>query len=127
GGYNAGDGYEALWVNTTGQYNSALGFGSLQANTTGFGNTALGFQTLFANVDGTYNIAIGFDSGYYATSGARNIHIGYVGTAGDTGTIRIGEPNFQTAFFVTGVYGATASGGVPVLINSNGQLGTASS
>jgi hypothetical protein len=38
-------------------------------------------------------------------------------------TIRIGD-TFNTACFIGGIFGATATGGVPVLVNANGQLGT---
>jgi endosialidase-like protein len=40
--------------------------------------------------------------------------------------MRIGTVH-QTSTFVTGIYGATATNGIPVLINSNNKLGTTTS
>jgi hypothetical protein len=46
--------------------------------------------------------------------------------AGESNTIRIGNSDI-TATFVTGISGATASGGAAVFVNSNGKLGTSTS
>lgn len=60
---------------------------------------------------------------------SNNIHIGAQGGSGDSGAIRIGSPGKQTSFFVAGVSGVNtgSSGAIPVVIDSNGQLGTVSS
>ncbi len=52
-----------------------------------------------------------------------------LGAASDSGVIRIGASGSQTSFFAAGVSGTTTglSGAVPVVIDSNGQLGTVSS
>jgi hypothetical protein len=46
--------------------------------------------------------------------------------AGESNTIRIGNSDI-TATFITGISGATASGGAQVFVNSNGKLGTSTS
>jgi hypothetical protein len=93
-------------------------------------NTAVGYQALY-NGGGPGSIAIGYQAGYLAGSGS--IYIGNQGE-GDDSTIRIGTlcPNSggcQTAAYIAGIYGNATSLGnaVPVLIDSNGNLGTASS
>ena len=60
---------------------------------------------------------------------SNNIHIGSQGTANDSGTIRMGTPGTQTSFFVAGIRGTTTANndGIPVVIDSNGQLGTVTS
>jgi hypothetical protein len=51
------------------------------------------------------------------------------GLSSDTNTIRIGLPfdgtNGQNQTFIAGIRGTTVSGGLPVVIDPNGQLGTA--
>ena len=61
------------------------------------------------------------------TSGSNNIDIGALGAAGEAKTIRIGKPGSQTKTFVAGVSGATVPGGVSVIVDSNGHLGTVTS
>jgi hypothetical protein len=46
--------------------------------------------------------------------------------ARESGRIRIGTKGKQSAAYLQGVYGKTAAGGVAVLVNSAGKLGTAS-
>ena len=57
-------------------------------------------------------------------SGDYNIYIGSSGASFDNGTIRIGDTTFHSATYVAGIYGRTASPGIQVYINSDGQLGT---
>jgi Chaperone of endosialidase len=59
--------------------------------------------------------------------GSNNIDIGNGGVAAESSTIRIGF--VQTRTFIAGIRGRTTgvANAVPVLIDSNGQLGTASS
>jgi polyhydroxyalkanoate synthesis regulator phasin len=86
-----------------------------------FGEGALVYTT------GSYNIGIGFWGGAYVQSGSYNIDIGNnTGTSTDSGTIRIGNSN-QSSFYAAGIDGVTVSSGVPVYINSSGQLGTVNS
>ncbi len=80
---------------------------------------------------------MGYSGGYNLTTGDNNIDIGSVGIAGESNTIRIGQsvavvPNApdnvtlpaHTATFIAGIFGAATSGGIPVYIDANGQLGT---
>jgi hypothetical protein len=62
------------------------------------------------------------------TTGSHNIDIGNLGAAAESATIRIGNSN-QTRAFTAGIRDVTtgSSDGIPVLIDSNGQIGTASS
>ena len=72
---------------------------------------------------------MGYGAGAGVTMGARNIHIGHPGFAGDSDTIRVGNTGIQTRTFIAAIRGVTTgvADAVPVLIDSNGQLGTASS
>ena len=141
-GANTGIGSGALISLTTGFWNTALGDGaaaslvsgadntalgrlSLRLNTAGSGNTALGSGALFNSTAGQ-NIGVGQNAGSNLTFGFRNIAIGNPGQAADDSTIRIGET--QTRAFMAGVRGVTtATAAIPVLVGTDGQLGTVSS
>jgi len=139
GSYNAASGTAALLSNTTGSYNAASGYNALMSNTTGSYNTAVGISALNSNAAGNSNIAIGLNAAINVFPGnSNNIHIGNAGAVGDSGTIRIGSavpmPNCdfcgtQTSFFAAGIRGVTTGNqdAIPVVIDSNGQLGTVSS
>jgi len=88
-------------------------------------NTADGTSALIDNTTGSNNIALGYAAGYNITAGNYNIDIGNTGVTGDSEVIRLGSS--QTNIFVAGIYGITAASGVEVYVNSNGQLGTATS
>ena len=90
-------------------------------------NTAVGEAALVSNTSGSNNIALGHSAGIDITMGDRNIDIGNTGEGGDTNTIRIGS--IQTRTFIAGIRGVTTgnNNAVPVLIDSDGQLGTTSS
>ena len=60
----------------------------------------------------------------HLTTGSNNIDIGNVGVAGETNTIRIGTVGTQTDTFIAGISGATVPGGVAVIVDANGHLGT---
>ena len=47
--------------------------------------------------------------------------------AGESKTIRIGKKGTQTKTFIAGINGTTVAGGIGVLIDSNGRLGTTTS
>jgi hypothetical protein len=145
---NTAVGANALFSNTLGVQNTAFGLNALASNTTaganssgantgigafalwsniiGGANTAIGYAAL-GNSTGGNNIAIGDVAGFDLTTGSDNIDIGNRGIAGESGTIRIGRPGTQTATFIAGISGATASGGVAVFVNTDGQLGTLTS
>jgi Chaperone of endosialidase len=125
---NTATGAAALLNNTTGNFNIANGGSALFTNTTGGSNTAIGFGALFSNT-GNLNIALGVDAGANLTTGNFNIDIGNTGVAGESGTIRIGDPAFQSRTFIAAIRGVTTgvADAIPVLIDSAGQLGTMSS
>jgi Chaperone of endosialidase len=126
GNYNTATGPFALYYNTHGNSNTANGYRALQ-NSTGDSNTATGYRALGSNTIGNNNIALGFQAGLNLTTGSSNIDIGNRGVAGEANTIRIGTVGTQTNTFVAGISGVTVAGGVAVVIDANGQLGTSTS
>ncbi len=144
-GDNTGVGLVALDSISTGQFNTAVGSFALPSATTQSYNTALGDLALFAlnsaaerNVavgtgalmdlsSGDRNVAIGQFAGFNNSSGSDNIYVGNMAPGAEGGTIRIGIQGTQGATFIAGINGATSASGVPVFVNSDGQLGTATS
>jgi hypothetical protein len=130
-GQNTATGDYALFNLTTGTRNTAIGFQALTTNTTGGKNTAIGFFALQDNITGKNNIALGYAAGVF-TAGDNNIHIGNVG-AQESDTIRIGTVagrgirEFQTNTYIAGINGVTIAGGVPVIIDGDGHLGSTTS
>jgi hypothetical protein len=95
-------------------------------NTTGSNNTANGLNALFSNT-GSNNTAVGVGAGSSLTTGDNNIDIGNSGVDGESDTICIGS-EFQTRTFIAAIRVTTGiADAVNVVIDSNGQLGTASS
>jgi hypothetical protein len=123
---NTANGINALEFNMTGFENTATDSRALENNDSGIRNTADGFGALFNN-SGSGNIALGVNAGFNLTTGNNNIDIGNGGVAAESNTIRIGF--VQTRTFIAGIRGRTTgvANAVPVLIDSAGQLGTASS
>jgi hypothetical protein len=72
------------------------------------------------NKTGVNNTALGNGAGSFLTSGSNNIYLGHAGVASESATLRLG--NVQTRAFIKGVLGVPISG-LPVTINSAGQLG----
>jgi len=120
---NTANGVNTLEFNTVGNSNTANGVNALNSNTTGSLNTANGANTLFHNTTGTGNIALGASAGVN-TTGNNNIDIGNGGSAGESDTIRIGTTATQTNAFIAGISGVTVAGGVGVIIDTTGHLGT---
>jgi len=121
---NTATGLAALGSNVTGFNNAANGSGALGLNTTGNSNTADGYQALVNNTTGGFNIALGNNAGGNLTTGMNNIDIGNSGFAGESNTIRIGNPTKQTNAYIAGISGVPVAGGVGVIIDGNGHLGT---
>ena len=122
---NTATGFSALANNTSGTFNTANGEIALYNNLTGSSNTAIGAGALSNNVYGSNNIAVGFEAGLRCGTGNNNIYIGNRGstaTISESRTIRIGEQQGRT--FVAGISGVTVAGGVGVIVDTNGQLGT---
>ncbi|HEX5051447.1 MAG TPA: tail fiber domain-containing protein [Planctomycetota bacterium] len=127
GRWNTALGTRTLELNTTGYENTAVGVHSLTINTTGAQNVALGSAALGQNTSGSLNVAIGQWAGQNQTTGSNNIYIANDGGAGENGQIRIGRSGIHTQAHIAGIFGATSSGGSPVLVNSSGTLGTTTS
>jgi hypothetical protein len=119
GGENTAIGHLALYFNTSGSYNTAVGTG------------ALGFDT------GSGNIVLGYSAGQNLIDGNDNIYISNPGVLAEDTTIRIGNvvawtdvfavPHpAHTATYIAGISG-TAVVGDAVVVDGNGQLGTATS
>ena len=144
GGSNTATGAFALTNNTTGNLNTAFGAQTLAVNSTASGNTAIGGGALYIKAAGDLNTAIGFGTLSYLTAGERNTALGphagsllksgdgnvYIANSGvtqESDTIRIGDSQIRT--FVAGIRGVTTANvnAIPVVIDSQGQLGTVSS
>ena len=128
---NTANGAFALFRNTHGSGNTAIGVEVLVKNRIGFENTAIGDHALENNINGTFNVAVGAFAGSNLGTvhghGDNNIYIGSRGAGDESNTIRIGSPGTHTATFIAGISGVTVAGGVGVVIDNNGQLGTISS
>lgn len=131
GSGNTGGGSGALFRNSLGNYNTATGNSALLNNTMGSFNTASGYAALQNNSTGNGNIGLGNGAGSNAPIGNNNsVYIGSAGSDNDSsGTVRIGDSGTQSSFFVAAVRAVTTGNNdaIPVVIDSNGQLGTVSS
>jgi uncharacterized coiled-coil protein SlyX len=158
GSFNNALGYNAMSSNTSGYENTAIGDCGLMANTIGHDNQSLGGSALILNTSGVFNVALGSFAvagnttgelnvglgsfaGFNLTTGNNNILIGNLGVAGESNTIRIGEPvavtapgpspaptlPAHTATYIAGIYNTTIANGLVVKVNSQGQLGTVGS
>ena len=132
---NSASGANALSSNTEGSHNSAFGSGALASNT-GSGNTAVGDSSLLGNSTGNQNTAVGFQA-MSANNGNNCIAIGasvgsnYTGTttngitciaaAGDTDNI-----THDNRTYIGNIRGVLCGNldGIPVLVDSDNQLGT---
>jgi hypothetical protein len=128
GFFNTASGSEALGSNTSGNKNTANGVMALNFNTTGSRNTGSGYKALHSNLFGSNNVALGYWAGYWI-SDSDNIAIGNMGVGGESATIRIGTSGTHTRAFIAGIRGVTTglANAIPVLVDSDGQLGTVSS
>jgi len=114
---NTGTGFQTLQNNTTGNANTAYGANALLGDSTGGGNTAIGNGALLKNTTGDSNTALGISAGVNVTTGTNIICIGSEGA------------NVNNSCFIGNIRGVTTANtdAIPVLIDSAGQLGTASS
>ena len=126
GSFNTANGAAALLSNTADQ-NTATGTGALLLNSTGAGNTASGTFALFNNTTGNGNIGLGASAGINLTTGNNNIEIGNVGIAGESNTIRIGDPAIHDAIFMAGITAMTPEAPNQAMLVDpvSGQLGSA--
>jgi len=121
---NTASGNGALFANTTGGNNTANGYDALFYNTTGGSNTAEGYRALYNSTTGSNNIALGKGAGINLTTGSNNIEIGSAGVAAEANTIRLGTVGTQQATYIAGISGTTVAGGVGVIVDTAGHLGT---
>ena len=126
---NTAVGWGSLRLITAGSANTTLGAQTLRDMTSGSNNTVIGYNALLSNLTGSNNIALGYQAGVSLTGGeSNNIMIGATGTAGDSGTIRIGTAGVHTATYVTGITGVNVgTNSAAVFVSSSGntnQLGT---
>jgi uncharacterized coiled-coil protein SlyX len=115
GSDNTAIGYDALAVDNEGG-NTATGWKALE-NTSGFDNTAIGLAALINNTTGNSNTAVGVGAGANVTTADGAICIGSYGA------------NVPGSCFIGNIRGVQTqnSDAIPVLIDSNDQLGTQSS
>jgi hypothetical protein len=148
GGFNTAVGFSSLRSNTDASFNTAIGAGTLLANTAGNntaigagallantapGNTAVGAFALLNNSTGDFNTAIGHQALFSNTTGSENIAVGAsaasgVSTAHDV--ICIGHPgdDVSNSCFIGHIRNVTTvNSAIPVVIATDGQLGTMSS
>ncbi len=124
GANNTANGYNALLNNRAGNGNTASGVSALSANINGDKNTAVGIDALLSNTTGSFNIALGAEAGGNLTTASNNVDIANRGVPGESNTIRIGARQNQTNTYIAGISGATVAGGVGVIIDAQGHLGT---
>jgi len=117
-------GYASLYF-SNGTNNTGVGHWALLNLNGGGQNTALGASALAQLTNGTGNIALGFQAGTGLNAGDNNIDIGNGGVDGESNIIRLGNET-HTAAFIAGISGVTVSNGAAVVVDANGQLGTAS-
>ncbi len=145
GSANTFFGYMAGYDNT-GSENSFFGTNTGESTTVGTDNAFFGYDAGYQNIQGSSNAFFGENAGAQNAGGSANTFLGasagsantngsndiYINNTGPTGgnesfAIRIGAEGIQSSAFIAGIYGATPSGGIPVYVNSNGQLGTSPS
>jgi hypothetical protein len=138
-GYHLTDGSEntavgtlALHAATTQSKLAAVGWNALTAFTSGERNAAFGYRAGAQLTSGSRNTMLGDYAGWYKTSGSDNAYLANWGNESyptESNTMRIGQPSYQTRTFISGIRGVTtgAANAITVYIDSNGQLGTASS
>jgi len=80
-------------------------------------------NALYRNT-GDNNIALGVSAGYNLHTGNNNIYIGNAGNRADNNKIRIGTVDSHKHTFIAGISGSTVAGGVGVIIDTDGHLGT---
>jgi hypothetical protein len=119
-------GYNALQHNN-GLENNAMGVLALQQNTSGAANVVVGDSAFINSTTGSYNTIIGWQAGTGSgVDGDDDIYIGATsglpGGGAETGYIRIGDPGFITTCYIAGITGVSSKGGVPVCVDSEGQL-----
>jgi len=115
GNYNTVVGNSALLHATFSDNNTAIGALTLQNSTMSTGNTAVGTSALLGVSTGNFNIGLGLEGGIGVTTASHVICIGAIGE------------NVDNSCYIGNIFNTTSVSGIPVLINSNNKLGTATS
>jgi len=130
---NTATGAGALLSNNTGFRNTANGAFALFSNTIGFNNTATGREALFSNIGGSSNTAVG-SGALISSTGSSNTALGVnagiaVTTANSVISIASAGRNVNNGCFIGNIRSRQTqiADAIPVLIDSNEQLGTLSS
>jgi hypothetical protein len=77
---------------------------------------------------GSGNIGIGVNVAPSLSTGSNNLYIGNPGASNESGQIRIGRNDLHTqGTVIASIHGFGSSGGIPVIVNSGGRLGTTTS
>jgi hypothetical protein len=126
GNSNTAIGYNALYFNSTAKNNTAIGYNALSFSGTGTNNTAVGTQALLGST-GNHNIALGYQAGINLQTGNDDIYIDAHGAKGESNAIRLGRLGVQKNTYIVGISGSVVAGGVGVIIDSDGRLGTSTS
>jgi Chaperone of endosialidase len=137
--YGTATGWAALVNNTSGIANTADGAQALFSNTTGAQNTAVGAGALLHN-NASSNTAIGWAAGFNLDSGSDNTFIGRaagnsedpdvsdvicIGSLGDSQPAGVATPN---RCYIGNIHGVSLGGPadyLQVMVDADGQLGTA--
>jgi hypothetical protein len=151
GGFdNNAVGYFTLFNNTSGNSNNAIGAGALSTNMNGAQNSALGDEVLISNISGNGNTAVGSDALFGNVTGDNNTAMGLSALNNSTGSSNTALGAFSASGVTTangviciGALGANVDNScfighirdvatqnadaIPVVIDSNSQLGTMSS
>jgi trimeric autotransporter adhesin len=131
--YNSFLGYCAGCALTSGNNNTLVGYEAGSQITSSGSNTFLGALAGQSETTGGDNIFVGYEAGYYTSTNSNDIYIGNQGpqSGPENNIIRIGTqgtgPGEQNTVYIAGITGTTVSGGSPVFVNSNGQLGVGAS
>jgi hypothetical protein len=131
GDHNTANGALALSSNVGGNNNTAVGDGALSSNVaTGF-NTAVGVDALHDNTSGDSNTAIGGSALFNNNTGSNNIAVGVdagLGVSAADHVICIGADgaDVSNSCYIGQIFGQSVAlgSGTPVLVDSDGKLGT---
>ena len=125
GGSNTATGYQSLY-HSIGAANAANGQATLVHHTLAVPTRPWGCRALGEH-DRLRQYRYRSNAGSGLTTGSNNIDIGNVGVRREASTVRIGTTGTQTNTYIAGISGVTVAGGIGVIVDSNGHLGTSTS
>lgn len=127
GNDNTALGRRAGFSVTSANSNTLIGSDAGINVTTGGNNTILGQFGAFDLITGNSNTILGISSGSsYGGAESENILINDAGINGESKALHIGGTSGLNAAYISGIYSVTPglASPLPVIIDSNGQLGT---